>query len=273
MFNCEKCGKEFKKKEGLNYHTKNFVCTKKKKRKFICQICNIGLSSKRNLELHLNKQICENGEKIKKINVENIKIEEKITKLENTVEMLKKYPQIINNNNVNNTENNIENNITFNIFPSAFGQEDFNKILNKIPNLIIDSLKNPNQSVKMMVDKIHCNHELPEYNNVYISDEKQGIAKISDGKRFVRRPQEKIIAELIDSKRSMIDKYIDGNENITNKLLRCYNKYQNRLDDDVDTLKDLEKEIICLLLDMNDVIEGNNSKKMLDINCHNQNCL
>ena len=61
-----------------------------------------------------------------------------------------------------------------------------------------------------------------------------------------------------------MNKYIDEHgENIGERILKCYERYQDNLDENPDTKEELEQEITCLLLNMKGAIEQNERDKKL----------
>ena len=72
--------------------------------------------------------------------------------------------------------------------------------------------KKPFQSIPCLFEKIHKNKELPEYHNVYATSEKSSYALVSDGERFCNRPKKNIIDQIIVDKRSILNEYVDSND-------------------------------------------------------------
>ena len=73
-----------------------------------------------------------------------------------------------------------------------------------------------------------------------------------------------MIDQIIDEKRSIINNYIDNNgDQLGEKVLKKYEKYQERLDDNNEFHKDLELEIGALLLNMRSVIAKDEKTRML----------
>jgi hypothetical protein len=100
-----------------------------------------------------------------------------------------------------------------------------------------------------------------------LTNKKDPFIQISDGNKYVHAPKKKIIMELIDNKREILKKYIDDNhDRYGEKLLKIYERYINYLDDNEDeAFKELEVEIVCMLLNVSDVIGSDDwSKKLLD---------
>jgi hypothetical protein len=86
--------------------------------------------------------------------------------------------------------------------------------------------------------------------------------------RRIYAPKKKIIEELIENKRSLLQQYVDDNgDKYGEKILRRYQNYVDALDDEHDTeeKKDLEIEIICMLLNVSEVVGSDDwSKKLLE---------
>ena len=112
--------------------------------------------------------------------------------------------------------------------------------------------------------QIHNNQKIPEYHNVYISSERSNYAMVSDGESFKYINKKTIIDQIIEDKRSILNQYIDDNgEQLGEKVLAKYDKYQNQIDENSEFRKDLEVEIGGLLLDMKSVIANDDKTRQL----------
>lgn len=255
FFCCEFCSRVFKYRSGYHYHISNRVC-----RKYVCEQCNKCLKTKNSLDFHIKNNVCrqlveslsseqtnEENEELKRTNWE---LEREVLKLRSKVETMQENPQSVNTN--------------VNIFfPVEFGTEDINRVLEKMPSLLHDSLKRPTQSVKTLIKNIHCNPEIAEYNNVFIGNKKEPFASVFDGRKFMYRPKKMVIKELIDSKRNILNKYVDENgDKIGERVLKYYEKYEESLDNK-EVMEDLEVDITCMLLNMKDIIEQNERDRRL----------
>jgi len=133
-----------------------------------------------------------------------------------------------NNNNINN--NNINNgNIINNTF-IKFGEIDYEKILNskQIKNILNKQYKCLEESIKL----IHFNVDLPEYNNIFITNMKDDIAYVFDGSRFISVRKNEMLNELIDTHVNEINLSLEKNKNTLN------DKYVTRLEKFLDMLND-----------------------------------
>jgi hypothetical protein len=229
---CQTCGKKFANRSGLTYHTQKKVCLK-------------------------NSPIIDDKPKlVLKTKYENMTKEELINKLsqkDGEIKALTEHPQTVNNNII--------------VFPKEFGKEDMDYIQYKIGDVVGPLIKqNPFNSIPRLFTKIHNNTKIPEYHNVYSTSERSNFVMISDGKTFKHQPKKTIIDQIIESKRSIINQYIDENgDQLSENVLKKYDLYQERIDDDSEFRKTLELEIAGMLLDMKDVIANDEkTHKLLD---------
>lgn len=99
-----------------------------------------------------------------------------------------------------------------------------------------------------------------------ITNKKDPFAQISDGHKYIYASKKSIITQLIENKRHILQEYVDNNgDKYGEKILRRYQNYVDFLDDDKEAQKDLEVDIICMLLNVSDVIGSDEwSKKLLE---------
>jgi hypothetical protein len=257
---CELCGKTFTSDYGLKYHTNNKVCQKPSNS---CEFCLKEFKSKQSHDYHVKQNVCGNyvpkHKIVLKSSYNNLSKEELIVRLnesETKYKTLKENPQVINNNTNNN-------NII--VFPDAYGNENIDHIQKKLGDILGQLIKHhPFTSIPTLFVQIHNNNKFPEYHNVYISSERSNYAMVSDGKTFNHKPKKTIIDQIIEDKRSILNQYIDDNgEQLGEKVLSKYDKYQNQIDENSEFRKDLECEIGGLLLDMKSVIANDDKTRQL----------
>lgn len=228
----------------MNYHVIHRVCDNKDK--LVCLHCGKRLATKSSYLYHTQNQVCQskltnNDQPKPKLKLktdqryddtEKEELIEKLRKAElilaqitSKYEALRENPQKIKNNII--------------VFPKEFGKEDMKYIQH---------------------DK------LPEYHNVYVASERSKCALISNGTSFIYHPKKTIIDQIIEDKRHILNTYVDANgEQLGEKVLTKYERYQNQLDDDSSFRKDLELEIGGLLLNMKSVIANDeHTRKLLD---------
>jgi len=189
-------------------------------------------------------------QKCKQIETTKInQLEKKNKELENTInEMKKQFSLIIkekgkihhktlqkinnqlNNNINNNSNNNINNgNIINNTFVK-FGDLEYNKILNN--DQIKKILNKQFLSLEESIKQIHFNKNLPEYSNFFITNMKDDLAYIFNGKQFISVRKNEMIHELIDIHTKEINLSLEKNKNKLNE------KYVIRLEKFLDMLND-----------------------------------
>ena len=250
-YRCNLCNKQYASHSSLCNHNKKFhntivvhkgtnvvlpvvVCgTSMSNNKCKCKFCNKLFNDRSNKYKH--EKICK-----KKIN--NSEIET----LKNTInEMKKQFSLILKekgkmhhktlqkiNNQLNNTtnSNNINSgNIINNTFVK-FGELEYQKVLNN--SQIKQILNKQYQSLEESIKQIHFNEELPEYSNIFITNMKDDLAYIFNGKQFISVRKNEMIHELIDIHTKEINLSLEKNKNKLNE------KYVIRLEKFLDMLND-----------------------------------
>lgn len=258
---CPKCGKTLCNQSRLDYHLTNNVCDKGAKD---CPTCGKSFKNKRNCQYHIDQNVC-GKQKIKLVLKSKKEPDEKsreellseIAEWKGKYNTLQENPQVVSNN--NNTFNNVV------VFPNAFGNEDMSHIQQKLGDILGPLIKNQTfQCIPNLFTKMHNNIQLPEYHNVYLSNERTPYAMISDGSKFNHKTKKTVIDQIIEDKRSILNDYVDNNGyQLGEKVLKKYERYQELLDTDVQFKKDLELEIGGLLLDMQSVIAGDDKTRLL----------
>jgi hypothetical protein len=239
IIKCKLCGKTFKKKENLEYHENNAVCSGKDK-KFKCNYCESKFSSKNARYRHM-REVCKTKkqsdaerenmrnemiklkENFKKLEKKNSDLEKKNNDLEKkTNDLEKKYNKVkkhgtsnrsrITNNVMNNTTNNgIMNNsnnkvIINNIHLVGYGSEDMSKLSKEE---FIKILQNGYNSTIKMTEVLHFNPKLPENHNVYIPSMKDKYAMMYDGNDWTLTDRNDLLDRIYDDKKSYIEENID----------------------------------------------------------------
>ena len=187
-----------------------------------CEYCNKIYSSRFSKSNH--KKIC----KFKNNNIIENNTDKKIERLENTISELKElilqhakiHPktlqkinkQLINNNNSINNNSNNNTNIIHNTYVK-FGSVQHSSVLKE--SAILNILNRPFESLEESIKSIHFNKDLPEYNNIYITNMKDNLAYIFNGKQFISVRKNDILDELIDNHKDQIE---NSFEEFKNKL-------------------------------------------------------
>jgi len=169
MFHCDKCDKDYKTSATLKKHScKPFI-------EPICEYCDKLLSNKKSLNRHYI--ICK-----KKILFDEQKQEEKIQKC---VEILKNNPKKVDEllNDTSSITNIITNVDTINIQNNYVVLNiDESKLDHIVKDILIDFFKreekNKNDTFTCnLINYIHCNPDIPENHNIYVSDFSRKILK------------------------------------------------------------------------------------------------
>jgi hypothetical protein len=137
---------------------------------------------------------------------------------------------------INNQLNNINNgNIINNTFVK-FGDLEYEKVLNN--KQIKHILNQQYQSLEESIKQIHFNEELPEYSNIFITNMKDDLGYVFNGKQFISIRKNEMINELIDVHTKEINLSLEKNKNKLNE------RYVTRLEKFLDMLNDDDTNFI-----------------------------
>jgi len=261
--NCPNCSKIFASKGTLNYHIDHKVCLKPSK--LTCEHCGKKFATKSGLIYHKEKKVCIGEDQppqpkamlVLKSSYDNMSKEQliiKISQMEGENKALKENPQTVNQINI--------------MVPPAFlALDNYQQLTKQLPNLLHDALsKHPANFISYLIKETNCNPELPLFNSIKITNKKDPFAQISNGNKYIYASKKKIITQLIENKRQILQEYVDNNgDKYGQKILKRYQNYVDFLDDDKEAQKELEVDIICMLLNVSDVIGSDDwSKKLLE---------
>jgi hypothetical protein len=246
---CCLCGREFTSNAALIYHTEHNVCKKEKVETVPPpkETKKIVIKLKSDISTYTKEELLVKVSQLEKV----------IDTLETKYQTLKDNPQTVNNVNII-------------VAPALSMTDNYNQITHDQPKLLHTALtKHPANFISYMIQQTTCNPECPIYNSVKITNRKDNLAQISDGTKYLYITKKKIIDQLIENKRSILREYIDNNgDKYGERILKRYQDYVDALDDDKKLQKDLENDIICMLLDVSEIIGREEwSKKLLsDLN-------
>ena len=206
----------------INVHNINDNVNNKKIIK--CEYCNKIYASrfsksnhKKNCKFKNNiiQPITESTELIK-LKKENEEFKNTILNILQQAKIHPKTLQKINkqliNNNSNNTINTNNGTIINNTYVK-FGSVPHSSVLKE--SAILNILNRPFESLEESIKSIHFNKDLPEYNNIYITNMKDNLAYIFNGKQFISVRKNDILDELIDNHKDQIE---NSFEEFKNKL-------------------------------------------------------
>ena len=233
-FVCDDCGSSFKRRENMQYHVKNKVCSGgSKTAKHSCRYCNKNFTTATIMYRHVN-HTC----KVRK-NEENKKDEifERLINLENENKTLKKRLMTMEDkidektNNVNNgVINHGKMNLTVNNnYIVGYGKED-HSIINR--DELLQVFRSGFNSPLRLTETMHFNSKYPEFHNVYISSMKNKYAMMYDGNEWTLVMKDDLIDKLYDNKRDYIEENLDEFlESLTRSQRKALHRWMNAGDD------------------------------------------
>ena len=266
--NCNICNKKYSSYQSLWIHNKRFHNNNIKKvvnngdkkcktnKSVTCEFCNKIFNNRPAKSLHKKKcnhdintstpnkiiiktknniedKILKYDEKLLKYDEKNKELEKMINEMKKQFSLILKekgtmHPKTLQK--INNQLNNINNGNIINNTYVKFGEIDYEKILNsdQIKQILNKQYKCLEESIK----QIHFNNNLPEYNNVFITNMKDDIAYIFDGNNFISVRKNEMINDLIDLHTKEINLSLEKNKNKLNE------KYVTRLEDFINKLND-----------------------------------
>jgi hypothetical protein len=254
---CNICNKVYASKSSLCNHNKKFhnhmspicqpmspicqpvspICQLTEKiNKIKCDFCNKEFNTRQSKSKHKKK--CTENNKFKEIEEQNKQLMQTINELKNQVSMILKEKgkihhktlQKINNQLNVNQSNNINNGSIINNTYVKFGELEYEKILNN--NQIKHILNKQYKCLEESIKQIHFNEDIPEYNNVFITNMKDDIAYVFNGKQFISIRKNEMLNDLIDTHIKEINLSLEKNKNTLNE------KYVTRLEKFLDMLND-----------------------------------
>ena len=201
----------------------------------VCEYCNKVFKNRSTKSMH--KKLCNKIDELEEKNNKINELEETINELKNQVAIIIKEKgkihhktlqkinnQLNNNGKITNNINNINNTYV------KFGDIDYQKVLND--KQIKHILNKQYLSLEESIRQIHFNEELPEYSNIFITNMKDDLGYVFDGKQFISVRKNEMLNELIDTHVKEINLSLEKNKNKLNE------KYVNRLEKFLDMLND-----------------------------------
>ena len=237
---CNDCNCSFKRKENYEKHLittkhKNRASSKHKKTNlYICSVCSKYFSHGSSLSRH-------------KVGCNTIKTDLVDTLQKENEELCKKIELLTNNKN-NTTTNN--NNI---IQINCFGNENIDYITDKF---ILDCISKINESIPLLIEKIHFDPEHLENNNIQITNKKlPHINIINHNKEWQIVQRKPTIKSMIDNGYNLLDeKFQEKSHELADNKQKHFRDFQAKYEDgDKKTIKDIKERVELLVI--------NNSRK------------
>ena len=203
---CLRCNKIFNRKSMYDKHkNKKNKCKKEKYNSLRCIYCNNVMQSitilKHHTTYNCTPELFILRNKYNKLSKENEQLKKRNKEL--------KEQTLINIDGDNNDVNNINiTNNTYNIMV-PFGTENYSKFINKLPMCIrgFDTLTK-------LLQLIHFNKDVPENNNIYVTNIKDNIAKVYDGNKLQTTSLNDVINKIIKKQLKFMtveSEYIEDN--------------------------------------------------------------
>lgn len=256
IYQCKICNKYFKQRSNYICHINNkHTCSPETENIifehvdviFACNMCQNTFTRRSSLERHINNNRC----KIKKQEEKQKQqaIEDKITKslhkelqkLNKKIEELQKS-QSNNSVNITNSHNtNINNHITNNITILDFESEEDNVLQDK--DTLIQLFNFGFMCVPKYIELVHFCRETPQNHNIRITNLKSNLIQVYRGGKFITRPLNSVINELIGEKEHrLIEAYKELKQKDTNFFVKIFEDYLNKRKAEPEkTLKQIRK--------------------------------
>ena len=271
VLSCDHCGREFKRKGNLTYHTKNNVCrgnVKTNDKQFKCRYCAKGFTTSTSMYRHMNhacrikksednrrdeifkrllileSESANKATKIKIVERENESLKAELNNMKHLIRAGEiTEGGITNNGIINNGELNVTN-ITMNNVVVAFGKEDPSKIGHE---QIVQVLRHGFDSAFKLTDAVHFNPSFPEFHNVYIPNMKSKYVMTYDGTNWGLTDRNAVIDKLYNDKRDYIEQNLEEFlESLTESRIRALRRWL-AVDEDHDYIKKVKENIKLLL--------------------------
>jgi hypothetical protein len=255
-YKCGRCNKKFNQKSNYDMHMKRKIpCVEVDNdnndiKIYKCEYCDIIFGRSDNLKRHIEGR-CK--EKIKR-NEENIIIQEmveKIEELERVLEQTKalnpdepeqKEPGIaIDKSKLINHNTQINNNNNNCVKMVPFGKENLEEI---VPDSVCRAILLRGMNAVTQLSKyVHFNKDIPECNNVYVSNMRDNLARTYDGNDWFVVDDDDAIDEMRDNKQAFLEaKYKELYETLGPKTITQFERYLKAKNDPV-LLKRYAKEL------------------------------
>ena len=207
--------------------------TKNAKKQFFCEKCNKNFGRKDSLKRH-QQRYCKNAEKITAIeiqenNSDTEKLKEKIKK-----ELLNEMENFVSNGKINNMNNFANCNNTYTININNYGEENLEMLKGKIQ---YDILQMPFTAIPQMISNIHFNKNYPENNNIRILNKRDNKIEIRENNRWKYVNKENALINLIEDKNTQMEEIYKKNmDKLNQRYKERFHKFKQKFDLEDETL-------------------------------------
>ena len=229
-YNCERCGKSFSQKSGLNRHQKKKRPCQSNHNKYQCLHC--GKLFKHYQSRWRHEKNCSQNKSddltdlIKLVKDQNnLHIKEKATWEKEKTDLKNCINKILNKLA---TPTNITNN-TYNIVQiNNFGNENISYIQT---NFLQRLLKTPNSAVPELLKQIHFHPDHPENRNIKITNHRERFAHVFRNQEWQLARKDEILDEMVESGFTLLDTCFEENENeLSDGKKKRYQHFQEKMD-------------------------------------------
>lgn len=260
IYKCDNCNKKFNQKSNYDMHMKRKIpCVDSDNTEgkiYKCEYCDIIFGRSDNLKRHIDgrcKEKIKREEENLKREEENIIIQEmvdKIEELERALEQTRELSQeeeqkgpgiAIDKSKLFNTNTQINNNNNNCVKMVPFGKENLEEI---VPDSVCRAILLRGMNAVTQLSKyVHFNKDIPECNNVYVSNMRDNLARTYDGIDWFVIDDDDAIDEMRDNKQAFLEaKYKELYETLGPKTIIQFERYLKAKNDPV-LLKRYAKEL------------------------------
>jgi hypothetical protein len=258
LFNCKICKKSYSSYKSLWNHNKKFhdehvtdcnitvtdcnINVTDFNKKYNCKFCDKLLKCRQNKYSH--EKICKNKNTlIIKSQEENL-IQQQINELKSQFALLVKekgriHPKTLQK--INKQMNNINNGTIINNTYVAFPSLDYTKIFSG--SEIRGILNKQYSSLEESIKKVHFNKDIPEYSNLFITNMRDDLAYVFNGKEFIAVKKHAMLNELIDIHSNEINISLEKYRNKLNEgVITRLEKFLEKLNDNYTKITDYDSD-------------------------------
>ena len=239
---CKYCNKEFSSYQSRCNHIRKFHNDKKSLNdndtslsvikcqldkstiKYKCKKCNGDFSTRQSKWFHEKKCSKDNSELIE-LKKENEMIKKQLKIHPKKLQKINK--QLHNEGTIGAIGNN---NVIHNTFVK-FGDVKFENVLDE--KQILSILNKHFLSLEESIKMVHFNDKLPEYSNIYITNMRDNVAYIFNGKQFIKINKNEAISKLISNHTDEISYvYDDNKDKLKSKIAKRVDAFLDLLNND-----------------------------------------
>jgi hypothetical protein len=209
----------------------------------VCEFCKKEFSTVFSLERHSKNSCKEKNLHIEKLLNKNKELEQKLALAE------KKLQTVVTNQTFNITNNNTI------IVLNGYNDTDISRLKDKH---FLKAINKMLLSVPTMIKDVHFNPDIPENQNIYISNMRNGFVMVynAETKNWDARPKGEMIDKLINDREYDIQEWLGEGDKYP-KAMQKFNEYLEKKEED-GAQKMIKDEIELLLYNNRNMIKNKN---------------